>query len=237
VKSKTAIAGALLVVAILGSCLQRHRRIDSKEDLPAKPISSIEPTPTPPEKLRSPIRAIDFANYSYSGSPIYSDRKKFDLKDGTYEGLLIPDCKGSTADCHEPVSLVAQTYGDVTGDGVEEAMVVLTESIRGSSIPYYIYVFGIEKERPKVLWAGATGDRAEGGLRKVYSENGELVIELYGNGARVNGDAFAGDGNGACCPSSITRTRYRWKENRFVQQGKSEILPSNGGGDLEMEYR
>jgi hypothetical protein len=118
------------------------------------------------------------------------------------------------------------------------AVAVLSALIRGSAIPYYVYVFGIEKKRPKLLWAVATGDRAEGGLRKVYSENGELVIELYGNGARVNGDVFAGDGNGACCPLSVTRTRYRWKKNRFVQHGTSEIFAAGGGGaSLEMEYR
>jgi hypothetical protein len=184
------------------------------------------------------IRAVDFANYSYSAAAVYTNRKTFTLEDGTYEGLLIPGCKGSASDCHEPVSLVAQTYGDVTGDGVEEAMVVLAESIRGSAIPYYIYVFGIEKKRLKLLWAVATGDRAEGGLRKVYSENGELVIELYGNGTRVNGDVFAGEGNGACCPLSITRTRYRRSRNHFVQHGRSEVFRSNGNGaPFEMEYR
>ena len=212
-------------------------KADMKKELKSHPVYRYVYNNLTSNRQSAGIRAADFANYSYSAAAVYTNRKTFTLKDGMYEGLLIPGCKGSALDCHEPVSLVAQTYGDVTRDGVEEAMVVLTESIRGSAIPYYIYVFGIEKKRPKLLWAVATGDRAEGGLRKVYSENGELVIELYGNGARVNGNVFAGDGNGACCPLSITRTRYRWKENRFVQQGKSEIFPSNGGGDLEMEYR
>ncbi len=212
-------------------------KADIKKELKSHPVYRYVYHNLTSNKQGAGIRAVDFANYSYSAAAIYTNRKTFTLEDGTYEGQLIPGCKGSASDCHEPVSLVARTYGDVTGDGVEEAMVVLTKSIRGSAIPYYIYVFGIEKERPKLLWTVATGDRAEGGLRKVYSENDELVIELYGNGARVNGDVFAGDGNGACCPLSITRTRYRWVQNHFAQHGKSEIFPSSGGGDLEMEYR
>ena len=211
---------------------------DMKKELNAHPVYRYVNHNLTSIKRSAEIRSVDFANYSYSAAAVYTNRKTFTLKDGSYEGLLIPACEGSPSDCHEPVGLVAQTYGDVTGDGVEEAMVVLSESIRGSAIPYYVYVFGIEKKRPKLLWAVATGDRAEGGLRKVYSENGELVIELYGNGARVNGDVFAGDGNGACCPLSVTRTRYRWKKNRFVQHGTSEIFPIGGGGaSLKMEYR
>jgi hypothetical protein len=181
---------------------------------------------------------VDFDNLRYPENPIYPDKHgTFKLKDGRFGGYPgIPGAKPPRGDPY-PVSLVAIAYGDVTGDGDEEAMLVLTESIAGTAIPYYIYVYTMEKKHPRLLWAVATGDRAEGGLRKVYSENGELVIELYGNGARVNGNVFAGDGNRACCPLSITRTRYRWKANRFVQHGKSEIFPSNGGGDLEMEYR
>jgi hypothetical protein len=188
---------------------------------------------------RSPgIRAVDFANHSYPGAAVYTNRRTFTLKDGMYEGLLIPGCRGSASDCHEPVSLVAETYGDVTGDSIEEAMVVLTESIRGSAIPYYVYVFAMEKGRPKLLWAVATGDRAEGGLRKVYAEKDDLVIELYGKGARVNGNVFAGDGNGACCPLSVTRTRYRWNGKHFVQHGQSEVFSSGGNGaPLEMEIQ
>jgi hypothetical protein len=190
-------------------------------------------------RTRQQIRKVDFANITYSAEPIYEGSKTFELKDGHYEGppILVP-CELPRSDCYQPVSLVAVAYGDVTGDGVEEAMVVLTESIRGTAIPYFVYVFAIEKGRPKLLWAFATGDRAQGGLRQVYAENGELVIELYGEGARVNGNIWVASPNGACCAVSFTRTRYAWKNDNFEQDEESEVFPvAERGGDLEMKIQ
>jgi len=189
------------------------------------------------EKRRTAIRKVDFANLTYPAKPIYAKRG-FRLRDGSYKGRPgIPGARYPWG-LPYPVSLAAIEYGDVTGDHNEEAMVVLSESVAGSAAPLYIYIYTLGKNRPKPLWAVAGGDRAEGGLRKVYSENGELVIELYGRGARVNGDVFVDDGHGACCPHSVTRTRYRWKGNHFAQHGKSAVFPYEGGGaSLEMEYR
>lgn len=70
------------------------------------------------------------------------------------------------------------------------------------------------------MTAVGTGERAEGGLRKVYAENSELVIELYGKGVRVNENLY-GTNASVCCPSSFTRTRYRWAEKYFVRRGES----------------
>ena len=217
------IPGALLIVALF---------LDSAGVGLAKPAREYQK-----RRLKvSEIRRVDFANLTYPPRPIYS-RRKFKLNDGTYRGRPgIPGAKSPWGDPY-PVSLAAIAYGDVTGDSYEEAIVVLGESVAGTAAPLYLYVYTLERGRPKLLWAVAAGDRAEGGLRKVYAQSGKLVIELYGKGARVNGNVFAGDGNGACCPLSVTRTRYRWKKMHFVQDGPSEIFPSGGGGaSLEMEY-
>jgi hypothetical protein len=132
---------------------------------------------------------------------------------------------------------VAVAYGDVTGDEREEAMVVLTESTWGTAIPYWVYVYSLNNDQPKLLWAFATGDRAEGGLRKVYADQGDLVVELYGEGARVDGEVYVDAPNGCCCPILFTRTRYRWLDDHFESHGASEVLPVNDGGDLEMEIQ
>src|SRR5688572_26081934 len=118
-----------------------------------------------------------------------------------------------------PVSLVSVAYGDVTGDGSEEAMVVLFENVKGTAIPYYVYVFTLERLKPKVLWSFETGDRGDGGLRKVYAENGGLVVELYGKNTGI-GDIENKEETGACCAKSLTRIRYRWQGRRFQQKGK-----------------
>ena len=235
---------ALLTAFGLGagvySLAYRLRGSSQKPTLDLSPLSRTIPSHGEIDtRMRQQIRMVDFANLTYSAKLIYEGSKTFELKDGHYEGppILVP-CELPRSDCYQPVSLVAAAYGDVTGDGVEEAMVVLTESIRGTAIPYYVYVFAIEKGRPKLLWAFATGDRAQGGLRNVYAENSELVIELYGDGARVNGNVWVDAPNGTCCAVSFTRTRYGWKNDHFEQDGESEIFPVHQkSGDLEMEIQ
>lgn len=95
----------------------------------------------------------------------------------------------------------------------------LFHNVRGSAIPYYVYVYGIHRDKPKLLWSFETGDRAQGGLRRVFAENGQLVLELYGKDTHLEGDLYAGS-QAACCATYYTRSRYEWKGNRFrrVQQ-------------------
>lgn len=183
------------------------------------PRAEVEPSPG----LSSPIRSIDFANFTYPAKPVFSDaRKSFTLQNGKFKGRGDDD----------PVGLVYLAYGDATGDGDEEAMVVLNMSVRGSAIPYVTYIYTLKDAKPKLLWAFSTGDRADGGLRQEYAEDGELVIELYGKGKIVGGDLYAEDGmtGGDCCPTHFTRARYQWQGNRFLQKGEEEILSNPVGG-------
>lgn len=178
------------------------------------------PSPTP----GSPIRSVDFDNFVFPAWPIYSKREKpFTLKDGKYVGRL----QDGAVEPY-PVSLVDSIYGDVTGDGAEEAILVFTESIRGTAIPYYVYVYGMARNRPKLLWSFDTGDRAEGGLRRILAENGNLMVELYGRNKYVGGDYYS-DSQGACCPAHYTRSRYQWSNNHFARTGELEVSPNEGG--------
>ncbi|HYX72010.1 MAG TPA: hypothetical protein VE732_04510 [Nitrososphaera sp.] len=183
-------------------------------------VISLLISPVAYSQRRQPsIRSVDFTNFTYQAKPVYS-RKNFSLKNGGYGGRL-----RDGADIPYPVSLVGVIYGDVTGEGSEDAMVVLTESVKGTAIPYYVYVYSIEKGRPQLLWSFETGDRGDGGLRKVYAENGGFVLELYGKDTGI-GDIENKEETGACCPKSFTRIRYSWRGRRFRQKGSREVLPN-----------
>jgi hypothetical protein len=182
-------------------------------------VAAATPTtsPTPPE----PIRLIDFNYVAFPNYPVYiGDRvkKKYvTLKPGDGGPALL-------------------NYGDVTGDGAEEAMMMLGIETRGSAIPEIVYIFTLQNTRPKLLWSFETGDRADGGFRNAYADHGELVVELYGKN-RVIGSNLYLDDEAACCPSSFTRARYRWDGIKFQLAGTPEVLPNpSHDGNSVMSY-
>lgn len=126
-------------------------------------------------------------------------------------------------------------YADVTGDGGEEAVVIIAELTGGSATPHWIFVYGGGDRSPRLLWSFQTGDRATGGLKEVYAADGRLVVELYGKD-RVPSDPESLEGSdgtaqGLCCPTLFTRSRYGWNGRAFVLDG-AEVLPlqSSTGG-------
>jgi hypothetical protein len=176
------------------------------------------------QSRNSLIRSFDFANFTYPINPglkvFGSDRKTFTLRNGKF-----PETKGAVG-----MALSRVSYGDVTGDGNEEAILEFGVDTSGSSaIVYCVYIYSWRNIRPQYLWSFVSGDRADGGLRQVYPENGELVIELYGKGTRIGGKLYGTEEVGACCPRSVTRTRYQRGSNRFRRQGKSEVFPNPAG--------
>ena len=168
----------------------------------------------------SPIRYIDFDNLSYPDYPDYSsDRSsRIALKAGEGHPTYI-------------------NYGDMTGDGVEDAMVVLGIETRGSAIPHIVYIYTLENNRPKLLWHFETGDRVDGGLRRIYAENGELVVELFGRGKIIGRNLYADECTRGESPYSyiVTRSCYQWRGNNFQLKGKAgEFSDSYGYGSPNM---
>jgi hypothetical protein len=171
------------------------------------------------------VRSIDFANFSFPWPHDLGDSKKtFKLRDGELKPTR--DKKGMVDEMG--VTLASIVYGDLTKDGVEEAIVVLSIITGGSAIPHAVYIYGWHNDGPKLLWAFATGDRGAGGLRQAYAENGQLVVELYGKDKLIGKKLF-GMEMGVCCPKVFTRARYDWRGNKFRPQGAGETLPNPEG--------
>src|SRR5262249_48433043 len=161
------------------------------------------------------IRSVDFRNFSYPKTKeLYSPnstKRSFRLKDG-----LLPEIRDKQGDVvGEGVGLRKVSYGDITGDGQEEAIVILSYLTWGSGIFNCVYIYAWDHSRPKLLWAFDTGDRAHGGLRRVKSVNGRLLVELYGDGKIIGKDFYTIDKpfRGACCPMFFTRAWYKWTGN------------------------
>ncbi|MGB7201103.1 MAG: hypothetical protein WBD16_02410, partial [Pyrinomonadaceae bacterium] len=122
------------------------------------------------------------------------------------------------------MTLVATKFFDVTGDGDDEAVVILKIETGGSAIPQIVYVFSWKNGAPELIWPFRTGDRADGGLKNIFAEGGNLVVELYGQDRFLLGQTETGkigdDLEQLCCPTHFTRSVYKWNGKDFLLQGK-----------------
>jgi len=171
-------------------------------------------TPNASPSPSQAIRSIDFNHVAFPNYPDYigdrGKKKYITLKPGDGGPALL-------------------NYGDVTGDGIEDAMMMLGIETRGSAIPEIVYIFTLQNSKSKFLWSFETGDRADGGFRNAYGDHGELVVELYGKDRVIGSNLYRGE-EGLCCPSSFTRARYEWNGKAFRLKGTPEVLPNSSGG-------
>lgn len=163
------------------------------------------------------IRSIDFKNFTY---PLPADL----VTPGGPRAVTLEGGRFPGTGNEDEMYFGTVVYGDVTGDGAEEAMIHLGIHTRGSAMPGVAYVYTLRRGRPSLSWSFPTGDRARGGLHRVYAEGGGLVVELYGPQKRWEGDGQ---------PMRFTRRRYVWLGRRFRQTGRKEVIPlsaqSNNG--------
>lgn len=122
------------------------------------------------------------------------------------------------------MSFVTEKFLDVTGDGQDEAIVVLKVETGGSAVPQLVYVFSWKDNHPELIWPFRTGDRADGGLKDIRVEDGQMLVELYGQDRFLLGQTETGkigdDVEQLCCPTHFTRSYYKWNGKNFLMQGK-----------------
>lgn len=170
------------------------------------------------EASDAPIGKYDFRNYTYplpigwQGAGI----REITLENGSYPMSIE----------HVGASYVGTKFGDVTGDGREDAMVVVKIETGGSANPQIVYIFEWKDDKPEMIWYFRTGDRADGGIKDLRAESGEIILQLYGQDRYLIGNLetlkITGDVEQICCPIYFTRTRYKWDGTNFKLQGKRE---------------
>ena len=165
------------------------------------------------------IRTIDFANFHYHGSKglfraVEHPTDAFTLRNGKF------------GNWQNGMTLKRVVYGDVTGDVVDEAIVTLFANTEGSAAITHVYIFTLQHDRPTVLWGFEGGDRAWGGLRQAYAQNGQLIVELFGRGTYIGGNLGSTEPVGLCCPQTFTRAHYIWRNGHFQLVGNLEVLPN-----------
>ena len=175
------------------------------------------------------IRDIDFKNFNYPKLPTGKCSKLADVRvrNGKYGSIenfsprVVP--RGG---CWQ-VTVGPIIYGDVTGDGREEAIVVLYAEMGGTESSNDVFIYTLKHNKPALIWKFATGDRAEGGLLKTYAHDGKLVVELAGENRFIGAKLYGGDCTGACQPQFFTRATYQWTRGAFRRRNL-EHLPFTG---------
>lgn len=182
----------------------------------------------------SPLGQFDFRNFTY---PLprgwqHQDGDEITLAGGQLEPLfkdinedMSPEEKAAArAERRIGMSYVTTKYLDANADGADDAVVVLKIETGGAAIPQLVYIYEWKDGQPSLLWNFRTGDRADGGLKDIRAENGQVVVELYGQDRFLLGQyetgKITGDEEQLCCPIFFTRTFYKWNGKVFLMQGK-----------------
>jgi hypothetical protein len=213
--------------ACSGTGTEAQRNSSGLVSTPIQPSASPRQNESPRPSF---IRRVDFGNFTFPSLPTNKcSMEQVRLIKGTYDAPKLR-AQRSEEDCWSVV-LVSVDYGDVTDDGVEEAMVVLYAEAGGNESRQDVFVYASEGSDPKLLWKFATGDGADGGLKRVFADNGKLVIELYGLGAKIGKDVYGMNPPevGTCCPKHFTRTIYKWVAGSFQEYGESAVSPNPSG--------
>lgn len=183
----------------------------------------------PPVPAQKSIRQVDFKNFAYPLKDHLLDHEELEwltMQTGGTPKLRTIQLKngkdltkissfqmdGHEYSQYEGFRLQDVKFADFTGNGKEDAIVVLEYLSGGTQTTNYVYVYAFDDGNPKLLAYCHTGDRAYSGLYRVYGEGGTLVFELL-DPAKSSGD---------CCSSGIILTRYRWIDGRFQAVGASE---------------
>ncbi|MGH0028453.1 MAG: META domain-containing protein [Myxococcota bacterium] len=131
----------------------------------------------------------EIANARFQGLPVRDAAGSVALRDGVWRGE--PFAEGSAA--RPEVRLVEgfRAVGDLTGDGVAEAVVLLAGSSGGTGVDLVAVVVGRGPDGPVPLASALLGDRVQ--VCAAHVEDGVLSFYLV----------RAGEGDALCCPGEL----------------------------------
>jgi len=164
-----------------------------------------------PANAPSEIRKVDFLNFTYDSDHCW---------DGIGSTVTVRNGNFQTADqdMQSYFGLIDNKiiYGDLTGDGREEAAVPVGCGLTccTGSVTERIFVYAVTDGKPYLLarlpieWRQ---DSDEQGLTR------NAPIKIFRGVLSI--DRFAG--NARCCPKFIVATNYKWNGTELVEIGKS----------------
>ena len=142
------------------------------------------------------------------------------LTDGRCEGE--PFAAGDAARPTVDYVAGAERYGDLDGDGAEDAVVFLVE--RGGGSGAFVHVAAQLNRDGQPVDAGAVRIEDRIQVRSATSQDGQVLLDLV----------MPGPGDGACCPSYKASKRYALQDGLLAElPGQEEELVKVTAADLE----
>ena len=155
-----------------------------------------------PQAFDNSIRRIDFLNHTYRSNIGDEDqRERITVVNGDFER---PGERTGFFHVDAPV------YGDIDGDGIEDAIVRTVDNGGGSGNFDVAIVFTMKRGQLVELGHIHGGDRGAGGLVAFAVEPGGVVVTRH----------ELADGEGACCPSKLAIEHWKWDGKTLVIDDK-----------------
>lgn len=157
------------------------------------------------------IRAIDFKNFTYPAYCADDKPNPVEVKHGDFEHR-----GNESAMDYFHFWVKSVEFGDLDGDGKDEAVVITVCHPGGTGKFSEGYIFSLQRNKPKLIGRFPGGDRADGGLVAASVENGFLNVER---------NELSG---GLCCPNFTVTQTYRFSKGNFTSVGDSvrkELYP------------
>ncbi|MBK9708004.1 MAG: hypothetical protein IPO77_13625 [Acidobacteria bacterium] len=175
------------------------------------------------------ITKFDFKNYSY---PLICEYRE-SSPNSTFKLIDVTDSKSPDNDKLLEVGLTEVLFDHVAGNGKsKEAIVIVSPLSHGSGMEYWVYIFGTDDHNKlKLLWSLGFGDRSAGGLRDVYGDKGNLVLEHYNND--FSKGYFPGP---ACCAKAYTRAVYEWTGYGYQLIEARKMRNSEDSASLKLSH-
>jgi predicted small lipoprotein YifL len=153
-------------------------------------------TPEPPPPLT--VEMLMNAEY-HSEWPAEGVAK---LTDGEYEEEIVP---GAASKLTIVVYPDMYAFGDLNGDGVDDAAVVLATSGGGSGTFISLEAVLNDQGTPKHVASAELGDRTK--VESVAIESGQIIVELVTHGPD----------DPMCCPTVEATQKYKLQGDTLVQ--------------------
>lgn len=168
------------------------------------------------------IRTVDFRNYTHK---IGKDSVKF--KDGLQVVSCSKNAEGIASSDIWSLEKSAIKYGDLDGDGKDEAFMSLVANICDGNMITNEAVLVYKIENGKVVKLPEFEyfeEPCETGKKCELSRSAGVSVSYdAAEKAIVIDTAFSTDEDAICCPSFGRQTWFKWNGAKFVEMKKSEI--------------